>query len=365
MLQQLKNALLAAGFNECILLFSDLPDIVMETCVASTQRMYTGTPPSVAYRKHVLHDREPGEFDIEDQRLDELQAEQCPRISASDVLQLVRDRPDGIAVVDLRSASEFRRAHLAHSVNVPFGAVQMEAAAAAAAAGGDALEECCAEVPDLRERLAGRLVVVMSAVHGDAVQVSEERWSECGQNVQHCLWFLWCGVHAVQQVPGRLRRVAGVHLAQGLQHSVVGGAQHSGDDGVNAYCIGQMSTQQRLASRAYVFRTFAGNIQYQNSRARFCVVFVWCVGDCSVWDYGVCVYLSINAFAHRPPRPRPPVGPPCHGPPRPPSPRPAPPGPPPRPPPPPGGPPRPRPLVAADNQAISINKQTPQITKYI
>lgn len=220
-LQQLKNALLAAGFNECILLFSDLPDIVMETCVASTQRMYTGTPPSVAYRKHVLHDREPGEFDIEDQRLDELQAEQCPRISASDVLKLVRDRPDGIAVVDLRSGSEFRRAHLAHSVNVPFGAVQMEAATAA---GGDALEECCAEVPDLRERLAGRLVVVMSAVHGDAVQVSEERWNSvvvrmfntvcgfCGAvSMQFSKFLVDCGV----------AQVCTLHKGFNILHSVV------------------------------------------------------------------------------------------------------------------------------------------------
>lgn len=62
-LQQLKNALLASGFNECILLFSDLPDIVMETCMVSSQRMYTSTPKSISFRQHVLHGcDEPGEF---------------------------------------------------------------------------------------------------------------------------------------------------------------------------------------------------------------------------------------------------------------------------------------------------------------
>lgn len=61
-LQQLKATLLASGFNECILLFSDLPDIVMETCVIESQKMYTTTPKSVAYRKHVLHEVEPDEF---------------------------------------------------------------------------------------------------------------------------------------------------------------------------------------------------------------------------------------------------------------------------------------------------------------
>lgn len=45
-----------------ILLFSDLPDIVMETCVVESQKMYLLTPKSVTYRKHVLHETEPGEF---------------------------------------------------------------------------------------------------------------------------------------------------------------------------------------------------------------------------------------------------------------------------------------------------------------
>jgi len=61
-LQQLKNTLLSSGFNECILLFSDLPDIVMETCVIESQKMYLNTPKSITYRKYVLHDTEPGKY---------------------------------------------------------------------------------------------------------------------------------------------------------------------------------------------------------------------------------------------------------------------------------------------------------------
>lgn len=61
-LQQLKTTLLNSCFNECILLFSDLPDIVMETCVIKSQKMYLSTPKSVTYRKNVLHETEPGEF---------------------------------------------------------------------------------------------------------------------------------------------------------------------------------------------------------------------------------------------------------------------------------------------------------------
>lgn len=58
-LKQLKSTLLDSGFNECILLFSDLPDIVMETCVVDSQEMYDKTPKSVCHRKHVLRTDEP------------------------------------------------------------------------------------------------------------------------------------------------------------------------------------------------------------------------------------------------------------------------------------------------------------------
>jgi TBC domain-containing protein kinase-like protein len=65
-LKQLKATLLDSGFNECILLFSDLPDIVMETCVQDSQILYEKTPKSVAHRKYVLRTEEPGPLDIND-----------------------------------------------------------------------------------------------------------------------------------------------------------------------------------------------------------------------------------------------------------------------------------------------------------
>lgn len=49
-------------FNDCILLFSDLPDIVIETCVVESQKMYLSTPKSITYRKHVLRETELDEF---------------------------------------------------------------------------------------------------------------------------------------------------------------------------------------------------------------------------------------------------------------------------------------------------------------
>lgn len=61
-LKQLKSTLLSSGFNECILLFSDLPDIVMENCVFESQQMYEATPKSIAHRFHVNRQEKMGPF---------------------------------------------------------------------------------------------------------------------------------------------------------------------------------------------------------------------------------------------------------------------------------------------------------------
>lgn len=53
-LTQLRATLLASGFNECILLFSDLPEVDMEQCVSDSVMFYKSTPSSIAVRKHQL-----------------------------------------------------------------------------------------------------------------------------------------------------------------------------------------------------------------------------------------------------------------------------------------------------------------------
>ncbi len=59
-LKQLKSTLMDSGFNECILLFSDLPDIVIDSCVDSSEIMYGITPKSVCWRKYTNRREEPG-----------------------------------------------------------------------------------------------------------------------------------------------------------------------------------------------------------------------------------------------------------------------------------------------------------------
>ncbi|RLW09181.1 hypothetical protein DV515_00002571 [Chloebia gouldiae] len=50
-LQQLRDRLLANGFNECILLFSDLPEIDIERCVRESINLFRWTPKSATFRQ--------------------------------------------------------------------------------------------------------------------------------------------------------------------------------------------------------------------------------------------------------------------------------------------------------------------------
>ncbi|KAH8274468.1 hypothetical protein KR026_002150, partial [Drosophila bipectinata] len=162
-LRQLRSTLLSSGFNECILLFSDLPDIVMEGCVLESQKMYEATPKSITHRQHALrihtlHDLDIG---IDDVELKHLQQEQCPRISAKDVLHLLLNNPSELALVDLRSIVEYGRVHVPHSINIPFATVQL---------GEQRLDAL--PVPQLEAQLRGRIVVCVSNIHQHSVEFS-------------------------------------------------------------------------------------------------------------------------------------------------------------------------------------------------
>lgn len=61
-LKQLKTTLMESDFNECILLFSDLPNIEIETCVQDSQKMYEKTPKSICHRNFVFRTEEPEIF---------------------------------------------------------------------------------------------------------------------------------------------------------------------------------------------------------------------------------------------------------------------------------------------------------------
>uniref|UniRef100_A0A0G2K9Q0 TBC1 domain containing kinase n=1 Tax=Rattus norvegicus TaxID=10116 RepID=A0A0G2K9Q0_RAT len=159
-LQQLRDRLLANGFNECILLFSDLPEIDIERCVRESVNLFCWTPKSATYRQHAQPPRpasessavrsssapyfsaectDPPKTDLsrESIPLSDLKSEVSPRISAEDLIDLCELTVTGhfktptkktksskpkLLVVDIRNSEDFLRGHIAGSINIPFSA---------------------------------------------------------------------------------------------------------------------------------------------------------------------------------------------------------------------------------------------------
>ncbi|XP_062334812.1 TBC domain-containing protein kinase-like protein [Osmerus eperlanus] len=156
-LLQLRERLLANGFNECILLFSDLPEIDIQRCVRESISLFCWTPRSATYRRHAQPPRSaprgapapdpPGQLpacfssDYQDTpttdlsreplELADLKAELSPRVSAEDLIALCelalggasrksRTSKPKILAVDIRSADDFGRGHISGSINVPY-----------------------------------------------------------------------------------------------------------------------------------------------------------------------------------------------------------------------------------------------------
>ncbi|XP_049820096.1 TBC domain-containing protein kinase-like protein [Aethina tumida] len=123
-LTQLRDRLLTSGFNECILLFSDLPEVDIEKCVVLSSQTFENTPKSITHREHEnpqFHQKD--EFDISGVTLQELQKEKFPRISTNDVVKLVRNKPEKLLIVDIRNPPQFQRSCVKRSINVPFSSV--------------------------------------------------------------------------------------------------------------------------------------------------------------------------------------------------------------------------------------------------
>ncbi|KAK7912867.1 hypothetical protein WMY93_013078 [Mugilogobius chulae] len=154
-LQQLRDRLLANGFNECILLFSDLPEIDIERCVRESISLFCWTPKSATYRQHAQPPKPAGDngfgkpvsyFSSEYQNmtktelcrepmsLSELKAEVSPRVSADDLIELcelsmtapskrTKSGKPKIISVDIRSLEDYSRGHIPGSINIPFSSV--------------------------------------------------------------------------------------------------------------------------------------------------------------------------------------------------------------------------------------------------
>ena len=139
-LQQLRARLLESEFNDCILLFSDLPAIDIEECLNDSIRIFCATPKSLTYRSTgVAYRGRTSATDRLDLTLDSLTVEmqkrdQVPRMSGEELLMLLGQRPmteevEGHFVqpgkpkavaIDVRNKADFKMGALPDSINIPF-----------------------------------------------------------------------------------------------------------------------------------------------------------------------------------------------------------------------------------------------------
>ncbi|XP_041359540.1 TBC domain-containing protein kinase-like protein [Gigantopelta aegis] len=154
-LQQLRDNLLSFGFNECILLFSDMPEIDIGRCVQDSIKIFCGSPKSATFRQHARPPRKPKsemrpnlsyysrdyheqpctELSMEAVPVEELKVEKSPRISAEDLIELgelqgtalsrsptkkKHNSKPMILVIDVRSQDEYQRGTIPGSINIPF-----------------------------------------------------------------------------------------------------------------------------------------------------------------------------------------------------------------------------------------------------
>ena len=94
-MRRLKRQLMSFTFNDCILSFSDMPDIDIHDVIKISLRLYRDTPPSCAFRVASgsdMKEEEEGDgllgMNSEFIELDERRGEPLPRISAADVCRL-------------------------------------------------------------------------------------------------------------------------------------------------------------------------------------------------------------------------------------------------------------------------------------
>jgi TBC domain-containing protein kinase-like protein len=129
-LKQLRTILLNSDFNECILLFSELPEINIIKCVSDSIELFCWTPTSCLYREHSESETEKVrsatgfvnefELDMSPIGLEQMRAELCPRISTKDILSLYDVKSSKLVLIDVRTAAEFAQGHIFNSRNVPF-----------------------------------------------------------------------------------------------------------------------------------------------------------------------------------------------------------------------------------------------------
>ena len=186
-LRHLRHQLLSYCFNDCILLFSDMPDINIEKIVTESVKLFHMTPRSLMYRQYAPpEDNNFGPtdssssplWDMSGTSLAEIRREVCSRISGGDMLvwaakkNMVGGNSAAVLVVDTRPQSLFEAGTLENAWNIP---------------GESWLNNICSDggsqdslskpsVAEIKEISKGKIVVVVGSrsAHNICMQVCEQ-----------------------------------------------------------------------------------------------------------------------------------------------------------------------------------------------
>nr|XP_026491312.1 TBC domain-containing protein kinase-like protein [Vanessa tameamea] len=169
-LRQLRDTLLDSGFNECILLFSDLPEIDIGECVKESIDMCRISPRSISYRRFTNEPEMKDPMDIVEVPLDVLLSETCSRISLADFFSLTCQ--DKCCVVDIRSNLLYEKSCIEGSINVPYSGVHL---------GQHELKSLGAHPNKvLTEAIRQKKIIVVASTEDETAQLFSDYLVKCG-----------------------------------------------------------------------------------------------------------------------------------------------------------------------------------------
>ena len=108
-----------AQFNECILLFSDMPAVDIDAVVSSSMEIFKSTPSSLSWRQSECERGPPGPLDMTPIEIRVLKTEKVGRISGAELLKLTEGSSQKAICLDIRPAEEFKLGTLPGAINVP------------------------------------------------------------------------------------------------------------------------------------------------------------------------------------------------------------------------------------------------------
>ena len=167
-LKQLRAQLMEAQFNECILLFSDMPAVDIDNVVSASMEIFTSTPASLTWRQHECERETLGPLDMSPLPIHVLKTEKVGRLSGAEVLSLMEDEVKKLICVDVRSVEDFKLGTLPGAINIPSEGAFDESGSLTV--GSDVLDVAMRK---------GQIIAVMGSAKDNEWQIFAEKLVSC------------------------------------------------------------------------------------------------------------------------------------------------------------------------------------------